>query len=75
MRKLRRAFVVTMLAVALGLTAGLAGVANHVHVASAKITEVCRNPGGQEPQGNCQGEALTKRNENPAGKAPPGQNK
>jgi hypothetical protein len=42
--------------------------------AAAKITPVCKNPGGQEPQGNCQGQALTEENQNPAGKAPPGQN-
>ena len=40
----------------------------------AKIEPVCENPGGGEPQGNCQGKALTKENRNPAGKAPPGQN-
>ena len=39
-------------------------------VASAKIT--CQNPGGQEPQGNCQGKPLER--VNPAGHAPPGQN-
>ncbi len=43
--------------------------------AFGKITPVCHNPGGQEPQGNCQGSALTEVNENPSGKAPPGQNK
>jgi hypothetical protein len=42
--------------------------------ASAKITSVCKNPGGGEPQGNCRGQALTEENQNPAGKAPPGQN-
>jgi hypothetical protein len=42
---------------------------------SAKITSVCKNPGGQEPQGNCSGEALEEENQNPSGKAPPGQNK
>ena len=38
--------------------------------ASAKIS--CQNPGGQEPQGNCQGRPLER--VNPAGHAPPGQN-
>ena len=42
---------------------------------SAKITPVCQNPSGGEPQGKCQGQALTKENRNPAGKAPAGQNK
>jgi hypothetical protein len=41
-----------------------------VNEASAKIR--CQNPGGQEPQGNCQGQALQR--VNPAGHAPPGQN-
>jgi hypothetical protein len=41
---------------------------------AAKITPHCRNPGGNEPQGECNGNALTVRNENPAGHAPPGQN-
>jgi hypothetical protein len=41
----------------------------------AKITPVCKNPSGQEPQGNCQGTALTEENQNPSGAAPPGQNK
>lgn len=42
--------------------------------ASAKITSVCENPGGQEPKGNCQGNALEEENQNPTGHAPPGQN-
>ena len=42
--------------------------------ASAKITPVCKNPSGGEPQGKCQGSALTEENQNPSGKAPPGQN-
>lgn len=46
-----------------------------VNEASAKITPVCKNPGGGEPQGNCKGKALEEENQNPAGKAPPGQNK
>lgn len=37
--------------------------------AFAAIT--CQNPGGQSPQGNCQG---ANQNVNPAGHAPPGQN-
>ena len=44
-------------------------------VAFAKITPVCQNPGGGEPQGKCHGKALTEENQNPSGKAPPGQNK
>ncbi len=44
-------------------------------LAFAKITPVCKNPGGGEPQGQCQGQALTEENQNPSGMAPPGQNK
>jgi hypothetical protein len=41
--------------------------------AEAKITQECRNPGGQEPQAqNCPDKH--ERNVNPAGKAPPGHN-
>jgi hypothetical protein len=43
--------------------------------ASAAITPHCRNGGGNEPQGNCNGQGLKMQNENPAGTAPPGQNK
>ncbi len=63
MSKLRHALTIGLLAAALSLAAG--------GTAFARIT--CENPGGQEPQGQCQGEALER--VNPAGKAPPGQNK
>ena len=59
------------MAVALSVAMLISSVAAPV---AAKIEPVCENPGGQEPKGNCQGEALTKENRNPAGKAPPGQN-
>jgi len=42
-------------------------------VAMAKISQVTRNPQGHETQGT-PGKAQTTQNENPAGKAPPGQN-
>jgi hypothetical protein len=64
--------MITVLAVALIMAAMFVATAMP---AFAKITPVCQNPGGQEPQGNCQGQALTEENQNPAGKAPPGQNK
>ncbi len=44
-------------------------------IASAKIEPVCQNPAGGEPQGQCKGSALTEENQNPSGKAPPGQNR
>ena len=60
--------LVVIAAITLSLAFSSALIASE---ASAKIT--CQNPGGQEPKGNCQGEALQK--VNPSGKAPPGQNK
>lgn len=74
MNKLRRSITIGL--VALSLTGTGAGVA------SAKITPVntsCENNGGQMPGGqqpNCKGGGLTQNseNQNPAGKAPPGQN-
>jgi hypothetical protein len=60
------------MAVALSVAMLVSSVAAPV---AAKIEPVCKNPGGQEPQGNCQGQALTEENQNPAGHAPPGQNK
>jgi len=60
------------MAVALSVAMLVSSVAAPV---SAKIVPVCENPGGGEPQGNCQGQALTEENRNPVGKAPSGQNK
>lgn len=59
-----------MLAIVLiALTAVAASSLVITNNAVAKIS--CQNPGGQEPQGNCQG---ANENVNPSGKAPPGQN-
>jgi hypothetical protein len=66
---MRKRVSLLVAAFAMALTMSIVGVA------FAKITPVCQNPGGQEPQGKCQGQALTVENQNPAGKAPPGQNK
>jgi hypothetical protein len=63
--KLTFAALAVTLAVALVFAVAPAFVTD----ASAKI--VCKNPGGQEPQGNCQG---ANERQNPAGHAPPGQN-
>jgi hypothetical protein len=62
---------IAAMAVALSVAMLASSVAAPV---AAKIEPVCENPGGGEPQGNCQGKALTEENRNPAGKAPPGQN-
>jgi hypothetical protein len=56
--------------VAMAAVAGVAVAAIPLQqTAEARI--VCKNPGGQEPQGNCQG---ANERQNPAGHAPPGQN-
>ena len=62
--------VLTVLAVALVMASMLAVM---VAPAFAKIEPVTRNPQGHETQD--QGKAQTTTNENPAGQAPPGQNK
>ena len=64
--------ILTIAVITLSLTFSSIAIVNE---ASAAITQHCKNPGGQEPQGSCNGQALKKVNENPAGKEPPGQNK
>ena len=59
------------LAVALSVTLLVSSVATPVQ---AKITEECRNPGGQEPRADDCPEKH-ERNVNPAGHAPGGHNK
>ena len=60
------------MAVALSVAMLVSSVATPV---AARIEPVCQNPGGGEPQGNCQGQALEEENQNPTGKAPRGHNK
>jgi hypothetical protein len=43
--------------------------------ASAKISDVCRNPGGNVVNGQCNGNPHVEQAENPAGHPPPGHNK
>jgi hypothetical protein len=57
--------------IAIVAAVGLAATVATTNIAYAKIQ--CVNPGGQHPQGQCNGQALAK--ENPAGHQPPGQNK
>ena len=66
---MRKRITLLVAALMMALTMSFSGVA------FAKITTVCENPGGQEPQGQCKGQALEEEARNPAGKAPPGQNK
>jgi hypothetical protein len=66
MKKLRRVIAIGGLVLPLMLASG--------GDTFAKITERCTNPCGQEPQGQCQGQALERERVNPAGHAPPGQN-
>jgi hypothetical protein len=65
---MRKRISLLVMAVVIALTMSLGGAA----AAFAKIEPVTRNPAGNETQG--QGQALTTTNENPSGKAPPGQN-
>ena len=60
------------MAVALSVAMLVSSLATPV---AARIEPVCENPGGGEPQGNCNGQALKEENRNPAGKAPKGHNK
>jgi hypothetical protein len=65
--KMTFALLATAMAVALVFAAVVPAV-----VSSASAAIQCVNPGGQNPQGNCQG---ANERQNPAGQAPPGQNK
>jgi hypothetical protein len=60
-------FAIIAIVAAVGLAAATVATTN---MAYAKIQ--CVNPGGGNPQGQCNGQALAK--ENPAGHQPPGQN-
>ena len=71
---MKKLLIAAAIAAPLALSLGAVGPLDSPHVASAKITTRCENPGGQEPQGQCQGQALEETRVNPAGKAPPGQN-
>lgn len=73
MRKRKIAEILAAVAAALGLALLPAAGA-----ATAAITPVCENGGGNQPPGQqdrCNGQGLTEENQNPAGHAPPGQNK
>jgi len=67
MRRKRLGAVLAAGAVAVGLTVPGGAV--------AKITTQCVNPAGNAVHGQCNGQALDHQNVNPAGFAPPGQNK
>jgi hypothetical protein len=61
-------FAVLAVAIAVALIFAIAPA----FVTSASAAIQCVNPGGGNPQGNCQG---ANERQNPAGNAPPGQNK
>ncbi len=63
---------VTFAALAVAMALALVFAIAPATISSAEAKIECRNPGGQTPQGNCQGEALAR--VNPAGHEPPGQN-
>jgi hypothetical protein len=59
-----------LIALTFAAAVAIAGAAAPASGAFAAIS--CQNPGGNAPQGNCNGAALS--HVNPAGHAPPGQN-
>jgi hypothetical protein len=77
MHKLRRGISIGLIAASMSLSVTGAGIV------SAKITPVpiaCENsnghrPPGQQPECKGKGHDQVSENQNPAGKAPPGQNK
>lgn len=75
MRRIKRALLIFAVAFALSLPGGAA-----VFAAITPVDIACENRGGQLPPGQqptCQGGGLEQdtENQNPAGHAPPGQNK
>ncbi|MDQ3903303.1 MAG: hypothetical protein M3247_06665 [Thermoproteota archaeon] len=62
---------VTFAALAVTMAVALVFAIAPAFVTSASAKIECVNPGGQNPQGNCQG---ANERQNPAGHAPPGQN-
>jgi hypothetical protein len=62
---------VTFAALAVAISIALVFAIAPALITPVEAKIVCRNPGGQEPQGNCQG---ANERQNPAGHAPPGQN-
>ena len=71
---MKRKLVAASFAAALATAAAVAPAAGAL-AAGGGITTQCTNPGGQTVHGQCNGSALTETNVNPAGHAPPGQNK
>jgi len=73
MSKLANTHKVTFAALAVAMAVALVFAIAPEFVTSASAKIVCTSPGGGHPQSpNCQG---APQNENPSGKAPPGQNK
>ena len=74
---------ITFSIIAFAIVASTLAVVLNNSIAFAKISEVptsCTNQGGNQPGGqqpSCQGSGLTQEseNQNPAGSAPPGQNR
>jgi hypothetical protein len=72
MSELSHTHKVTFAALAVAIAIALVFAIAPALITPVEAKIVCRNPGGQEPQGNCQG---ANERQNPAGQAPPGQNK
>ncbi len=72
MSKVVNTHKVTFTAIAVAMAVALVFAIAPAFVTSASAKIQCTNPGGQHPQGNCQG---ANENQNPAGHAPGGHNK
>ncbi len=72
MSEIKNRHKVTFAALVVAMAIALIFVVAPALVTSVSAAIRCVNPGGQNPQGNCQG---ANERQNPAGQAPPGQNK
>jgi hypothetical protein len=78
--KTKTMFLIVAIAAAIGLAAATVFTINLAYAAISPANTGCTNNGGNQPGGQqptCSGSGLTQQteNQNPAGSAPPGQNK
>jgi hypothetical protein len=80
MNKQKTIFAIVAVVAAVGLAATTVATSNTAYAAISSVDTDCTNQGGNSPGGqqpSCTGGGLTQEteNQNPAGSAPPGQNK
>jgi hypothetical protein len=80
MNKQKTLFAIVAIVAALGLAAATIATSNSAYAKISETDTSCTNGGGNQPGGqqpSCTGSGLTQQteNQNPAGSAPPGQNK